>query len=122
MLGHVVECEDEEMPLPLKSRVIAAVLFGSLVALGGCSTPFGQSEYADDPLYGSGYADGCGTGTGYTPGDKATVIRDPDGWGKSKAYRTGWKKGFNACRPSAGGNSSAYPADAPGRRNGPSGY
>ncbi len=96
------------MPLRPINRSIAALLIGLLVALGGCSTPFGQSEYADDPLYGLGY--------------RSTVIRDPEGWGKSKAYRSGWKKGFNACRPSASGNSSAYPADAQGRRNGPSGY
>lgn len=110
------------MPLRLINRVILTLLISSFIALGGCSTPFGQSQYADDPLYGSGYADGCGTGTGYNPSDKSSVIRDPDGWGKSRAYRAGWKKGFNACRPSASGNSSAYPADAQGRRNGPSGY
>lgn len=122
MLGILVDREDEVMPLCLKPLVFATVLAGSLMSLGACSTPFGQSEYADDPLYGSGYADGCGTGTGYTPSDKSSVIRDPEGWGKSKAYRAGWKKGFNACRPSSGGNTSAYPADAQGRRNGPSGY
>tara|TARA_R110000868_G_scaffold147278_4_gene368671 strand:- start:1344 stop:1679 length:336 start_codon:yes stop_codon:yes gene_type:complete len=110
------------MPLHLINRVIAALLISALVALGGCSTPFGQSKYADDPLYGLGYSDGCGTGTGYNPADKSSVVRDPEGWSKSKAYRAGWKKGFNACRPSASGNSSAYPADAQGRRNGPSGY
>lgn len=100
---------------------IAAVLLISAVmnGLGGCA---GTNEYAEDPLYATGYTDGCGTGTGFNPSDKSTVIRDPEGWSKSKAYRAGWKTGFNACRPSSNGNTSAYPTDAAGRRNGPSGY
>ncbi|MES1991037.1 MAG: hypothetical protein V4441_08810 [Pseudomonadota bacterium] len=97
-----------------------ALLFGAASTLGGCA--LGKSEYADDPLYASGYTDGCGTGTGFNPNDPSTVLRDPDGWGKSKAYRAGWKKGFNACRPSNNGYTSDYPADARGRGNGPSGF
>lgn len=103
-----------------KYAVFALILaFAALLA--GCAE-IGKSKYADDPLYASGYTDGCGTGTGFNPSDPSTLLRDPDGWAKSPAYRSGWKKGFNACRPSKGGQSSNYPEDAYGRRNGPSGY
>ncbi|MGV8996352.1 MAG: hypothetical protein ACOH12_05350 [Parvibaculaceae bacterium] len=95
------------------------LLFSTAMLIGGCA---GRSEYADDPLYASGYTDGCGTGTGFNPSDKSSVLRDPDGWAQSKAYRVGWKKGFNACRPTNKGTTSDYPADARGRGNGPSGY
>ena len=104
----------------LVKNLTVALLFGAAVTLSGCA--LGKSEYADDPLYSSGYTDGCGTGTGFNPNDPSSVLRDPNGWSKSKAYRAGWKKGFNACRPSNSGNTSDMPADARGRGNGPSGF
>ncbi len=88
-----------------------------VVALGGCA-----SQHADDPLYATGYTDGCGSGTAYVAGKPETLRRDSEGWAKSKAYRAGWKKGFNACRVTSGGQSSTLPDDSYGRRNGPSGY
>lgn len=107
---------------PLSRRLVKnltiALVFSASALLGGCA---GKSEYADDPLYASGYTDGCGTGTGFNPQDKSTVLRNPDGWAKSAAYRSGWKKGFNACRPSSKGTTSTAPLDARGRGNGVSG-
>ncbi|MGB3808925.1 MAG: hypothetical protein WA943_02450 [Parvibaculum sp.] len=94
----------------------------AMLALAACGTFGADSKYSEDPLYGTGYSDGCGSGASYVPGDPSTLHRDPEGWGKSKAYRAGWKKGFNACKVSSGGQSSTMPADSYGRRNGPSGY
>jgi len=106
----------------LKTGCLAALLLVPF-ALTGCSSLFGGSgKYADDPLYSTGYSDGCGTGTGFNPNDPSTLIRDADGWRTSKAYRAGWKKGFNACKVSHDGQTSNLPQDAYGRRNGPSGY
>jgi hypothetical protein len=99
-----------------------ALIVGMAAGLAGCGSMFGESEYADDPLYGNGYTDGCGSGTAYVPGQPSTLIRDAEGWGKSKAYRAGWKKGFNACKVTSGSQPSNLPDDAYGRRNGPSGY
>lgn len=108
------------MPRHFIKTLTIALLFGTVAVLSGCA--MGKSEYADDPLYATGYTDGCGTGTGFNPSDRSSILRDPEGWSKSKAYRAGWKKGFNACRPSNSGNTSDYPADARGRGNGPSGF
>ena len=106
----------------LKAACLAATLL-VVISLTGCSSLFGgPSEYADDPLYATGYSDGCGTGSGFNPNDPSTLIRNADAWSTSKAYRAGWKKGFNACRISHGGQTSDLPDDAYGRRNGPSGY
>ncbi|MFZ3032590.1 MAG: hypothetical protein WA138_01060 [Parvibaculum sp.] len=106
----------------LKAACLATMLL-VIVGLAGCSSLFGgSSDYADDPLYATGYSDGCGTGSGFNPNDPSTLIRDPNGWSTSKAYRAGWKKGFNACKVSRGGQTGNLPDDAYGRRNGPSGY
>ena len=103
--------------------VSLAITLLVFTALAGCGSLFGgQSEYADDPLYATGYSDGCGTGTGFNPSDPSTLIRDPNSWSTSKAYRAGWKNGFNACRVSQSGQTTYLPEDAYGRRNGPSGY
>lgn len=102
-----------------RSKVVGLAL---MLALAGCGSMFGGSEYADDPLYDTGYTDGCGSGTAYVPGDPSTLRRDSEGWAKSKAYRAGWKKGFNACKVTSGGQSGNLPDDAYGRKNGPSGY
>lgn len=90
------------------------------LALSGCGT-FGD-DYSDDPDYQTGYSAGCGTGTGYIPGNSSTVIRDPDLWRTSKAYRAGWKKGFNACRTSTAAAPGASSEYGRGRANGSSGY
>jgi len=90
------------------------------LALAGCGT-FGDDQ-SEDPDYQTGYSAGCGTGTGYIPGNSSTVIRDPDMWRTSKAYRAGWKKGFNACRTSTAASPSAGSEYGRGRSNGPSGY
>lgn len=119
MLCSALYFGDMELSRLLKKIAAITLVSGALMTLSGC---MGASEYAEDPLYATGYTDGCGTGTGFDPYDKSTLIRDPEGWNKSKAYRAGWKKGFNACRPTTSRNTSAYPADAVGRGNGPSGY
>lgn len=105
-----------------RTSVLAGVLLGSALALSGCASMFGE-DYSNEPDYKSGYSAGCGTGTGYVPGNSSTVIRDPDLWATSKAYRAGWKSGFNACRTSTssspGGSSETM---GRGRGIGPSGY
>lgn len=98
--------------------VTFAIIMTMFTALAGCGT----SQYAEEPLYATGYSDGCGTGSGFNPSDPSTLIRNADAWGTNKAYRAGWKTGFNACRVSRGGQTTDLPADAHGRRNGPSGY
>jgi hypothetical protein len=110
------------MAIGLRGNIGFVIAIGAALTLSGCGSMFGESEYADDPLYGTGYTDGCGSGTSYVPGDALTLHRDAEGWSKSKAYRAGWKKGFNACRVTSGGQSSTLPDDAYGRKNGPSGY
>lgn len=106
-----------------RSHLAVMLGFIAILALGACSTPLGgKSKYADDPNYGAGYADGCATGNGFNPHDPSTLYRDATGWAQNAAYRSGWKKGFNACRATQGGLTSDYPADARGRNNGPSGY
>lgn len=80
------------------------------------------SEHSDDPLYKTGYSDGCGSGTAYVPGDPSSLRRDGDLWASQKAYRAGWKSGFNACRVSTGAAMGTSPDAGYGRRNGPSGF
>jgi hypothetical protein len=98
------------------------LLAGSLLAVGGCGTMFGESKYADDPLYKTGYTDGCASGTSYVPGDPSSIQRDTDLYGTKKAYRAGWNGGFNACRVNTATEPGAGADGMAGRRNGPSGY
>jgi hypothetical protein len=105
------------------SRTAAiGLICGLILALGGCGTLFGESKYADDPLYKTGYSDGCGSGTSYVPGDPSTLRRDPNLYGTMKAYRAGWKAGFNSCRVNTATEPGAGADGLAGRRNGPSGY
>lgn len=102
-------------------KIRNALLFGALLAAGlslsGCA-----GDDTKDPDYQAGYSAGCGTGTGYVPGNASTVIRDPDLWRTSKPYRAGWKAGFNACRVSTSNAPGAGGDYGYGRRNGPGGY
>jgi hypothetical protein len=69
----------------------------------------GTSQYAEDPLYDAGFADGCETATARTPGTPASSpVRDESMWNESRAYQAGWRAGYNAC--TAGGAG-----DIPGR-------
>ncbi len=105
-----------------RKTAVAGLLLGALLALGGCGSLFGESKYADDPLYKTGYTDGCGSGTSYVPGDPSSIHRDPDLYGAKKAYRAGWKAGFNSCRVNTATEPGAGADGLSGRRNGPSGY
>lgn len=105
----------------LPKPVLAAVLLGLAMTLSACGTMFGE-DYSEKPEYKAGYSAGCGTGTGYVPGNSATVIRDPELWNTNKAYRAGWKAGFNSCRASTTNAPGAGEDMGRGRRNGPSGY
>lgn len=109
------------MARKLTGTVLGGLLLGAAIALSGCASLFGH-DYSDEPDYKSGYSAGCGTGTGYVPGNSSTVIRDPDMWGSSKAYRAGWKAGFNACRTSTTNSPSSMDSMGRGRGVGPSGY
>lgn len=104
-----------------KQIAFAGTLFSLVLALAGCGSLFGK-DYSGEPDYQSGYSAGCGTGTGYVEGRAATVVRDPELWNTSEAYRAGWKSGFNACRPSAPTTSGAGEAYGRGRGNGPGGF
>lgn len=104
-----------------RKMTLIAALLASTVTLAGCETMFGE-DYSNTPEYKAGYSAGCGTGTGYVPGNPSTVIRDPDLWASNKAYRKGWRAGFNACRTSTSNSPGAGEDMSRGRRNGPSGY
>lgn len=104
-----------------RKMACAGAVLGVGLALSGCSSLFGE-DYSGEPDYKSGYTAGCGTGTGYVEGRATTVIRDPDLWNASKAYRAGWKSGFNACRTDTSTTSGAGDAYGRGRGNGPGGF
>jgi hypothetical protein len=65
------------------------------LSLGACVT---QSKYADEPLYASGYSDGCASasrGTGRVIPSR--IDRDEELYKSDKAYRAGWNAGYRAC-------------------------
>lgn len=84
--------------------------------LAACAS---SSEYKDEPNYQIGYSQGCSSATNMVPGDKSTITRDEDAYARDKAYRAGWKKGFNACKVKSGGGVS-MPSSA-GRGSGADG-
>jgi hypothetical protein len=118
-LHSVALWKDHVLPNRRLNNIGFALAIGATMLLFGCAS---ESEYSSDPLYSTGYSDGCGTGTGFNPADPNSLIRNSDAWRGSEAYRAGWKKGFNACRPINSGQTSTMPTDSYGRRNGPSGY
>jgi hypothetical protein len=99
-----------------------ALALGAAILLAGCAAFPGEENHANDDNYKLGYTDGCGTGTALVPGDPSTIRRDPDLYRSNKAYRAGWKAGFNACRVSSATAPGAGVNPLQGRRNGPSGY
>lgn len=108
--------------ISISSRTtVFGLLCAVSLALGGCGSMLGN-EYANDPSYSTGYTDGCGSGTSYVPGDASTLRRDSDLWASQKAYRAGWKSGFNACKVGAPSTMGTAPDAGFGRRNGPSGF
>ena len=81
----------------------ACFFFLALVAgLCACAA---QSKYANEPLYGSGYSDGCASASRGTSRTMPTRIdRDERLYKSDKAYRAGWNAGYHACgQPVDGG-------------------
>lgn len=87
-----------------------------VLPLAACAS---SSEYKDEPNYQIGYSQGCSSATHMVPGDKSSITRDEDAYARDKAYRAGWKKGFNACKVKSG-NGVEMPSTA-GRGSGAGG-
>jgi hypothetical protein len=85
-----------------------AILFLAALPLAAC---MGGGGDPDNPEYQLGYHDGCDSGITYEPRFSKRVTRNEELWRVSENYRTGWKSGFNHCRPPTSPGGSA---DIPG--------
>jgi hypothetical protein len=94
-------------------------LLGTLAVLSACT---GASEYEQDPLFKEAYEHGCWTAGAYIPGDKSTLQRDPALYKSNKAYASGWRMGYNACKTGHPQSNPGIPQEYRGRGTGPSGY
>lgn len=77
----------------LRWPLAAAVL---LAGLAGCGTPV-SDEMRQNPAFQDGYRDGCATAGTRTPGLPGGVIRDDGKFASDRAYKAGWRSGYNAC-------------------------
>lgn len=95
----------------MRAASLIAVAAFSLIVVG-CGT----SKYDNDPLYDTGFSDGCMTGTSRSPGTPATkATRDDALWEQSDGYRAGWKAGYQSCSPGARGDIPGADRDIGGR-------
>ncbi len=69
--------------------------FLAVLALAGCLGS--NSELRNEPNYGLGYNDGCGTANARVGGFNATIRRDENLFESDRAYSAGWRDGFNSC-------------------------
>lgn len=90
------------MGFPVIRIFAAAAAFGALVA---CASDPGLTE---DPGFVAGYGDGCATAQEEDKSFSTKRHRDADAFDNDKAYRAGWRQGWQQCkdptgRPSDGG-------------------
>lgn len=80
-----------------RSSGAAAKLIGiiSALALAGCVGT--NSELRNEPNYGLGYNDGCGTANGRVSGFDSTIKRNENLYDSDRGYRAGWKDGYSSC-------------------------
>ncbi len=84
-------------------KIIAAA--ATLAALAACATDSGLSE---EPGFVAGFGDGCATAQEEDKSFSTARHRDGDAFDSDKAYRAGWRQGWQQCkdptgRPSDGG-------------------
>jgi len=104
------------MPLRRRSFALLLLIMGPVAACAG-------SEHQDDPLYKEGYDHGCWTAGAYIPGDRSTLQRDDALFKTNKAYGSGWRAGYSACKIDHPQSATPGVPDAyRGRGTGPSGY
>ncbi|MDZ7629087.1 MAG: hypothetical protein U5J99_11875 [Parvularculaceae bacterium] len=76
--------------------VIAAVLLAGLTA---CATDTGLSE---EPGFIVGYGDGCATAQEQGKSFSTERHRDAEAFESDRAYRSGWRQGWQQCKDPAG--------------------
>jgi hypothetical protein len=75
---------------------IAAVFFAALAA---CATDSGLS---DEPGFVAGYGDGCATAQEEGKSFSTERHRDADAFENDRAYRAGWRQGWQQCKDPTG--------------------
>ncbi len=83
----------------------AAAAAFALAALAACASDVGLT---DEPGFVAGYGDGCATAQEEDKSFSTKRHRDADAFADDKAYRAGWRQGWQQCkdpngRPSDGG-------------------
>lgn len=75
---------------------VAAVLF---TALAACATDAGLTE---EPGFIAGYGDGCATAQEESKSFSTKRHRDADAFDNDRAYRAGWRQGWQQCKDPTG--------------------
>src|SRR6218665_2091891 len=91
------------MMMSLRRPFLPFLLLVSLT-LTGCGLFMSKETRAlrKSPDYRTGYTDGCNSGYGPDANRTAdTMVRDEEMYRRNKAYRLGWHRGNNACRPTS---------------------
>lgn len=74
----------------------AAALGLALLFSAGCATSEGES-LSEQPTFALGYGDGCQTGVERDKSFSTKSVRDAQLFDSDKAYRAGWRHGFQSC-------------------------
>jgi len=81
-------------------RAIAAAF--AVSTLAACATDTGLTE---EPGFAAGYGDGCATAQEEDKSFSTKRHRDADAFDRDRAYRAGWRQGWQQCKDPTGRSS-----------------
>jgi hypothetical protein len=76
--------------------VRTAIAVAALIALGACATA--DPGLSEEPGFAKGYGDGCSTAQEEDKSFSTKRYRDADAFDADRAYRAGWRQGYQQCK------------------------